>query len=91
MSYIDTVNFSTISPHDTLKVVCLIPDLPEEGALQLASKFDFSGGQIENVSRKRTVEFVPSGAKPSLERFITFCQEEQFNKNTSFRIGFGTG
>ena len=66
----------------------LIPDLPEEDALQLASKFDFSGGQIENISRKRAVEFVLSGTEPSLERLITFCQEEQLIKDTAFRIGF---
>ena len=68
----------------------LIPTLPDEDAAQLASKFDFSGGQIENISRKRTIEFVLLGTEPSLQRLITFCQDEQLNKETSNKIGFGT-
>lgn len=66
----------------------MIPDLSDEDATALSSRFDFSGGQIENVARKRTVEYVISGIEPSLEKLTTFCQEEQLSKET-FRIGFG--
>jgi len=66
----------------------MIPALSDEDATALSSRFDFSGGQIENISRKRTVEFVISGIEPSLEKLTTFCQEEQLSKET-FRIGFG--
>ena len=68
----------------------LIPDLREDDASHLSVKFDLSGGQIENISRKCTVNYVLSGTKPSLNRMIELCEEEQFSKETSFRIGFGT-
>ena len=32
----------------------MMPDLNEEDALALASRFDFSDGQIENIARKKT-------------------------------------
>ncbi|MCL2128819.1 MAG: AAA family ATPase [Treponema sp.] len=65
-----------------------ITAITDENAACLAAKFNFSGGQIENISRKCTIDFVLSGAAPSLERLIVLCEEEQLNKDTSFRIGF---
>jgi SpoVK/Ycf46/Vps4 family AAA+-type ATPase len=66
----------------------MIPVISDEDALHLAAKFDLSGGQIENISRRRTVEFVLSGTEPSLDQLITMCREEQLHKETAFRIGF---
>jgi SpoVK/Ycf46/Vps4 family AAA+-type ATPase len=66
----------------------LIPGLSSENARELASRFDFSGGQIENIARKRTVEFVLSGAEPTLGKLIGFCQDEMMTKDTGKRIGF---
>jgi hypothetical protein len=66
----------------------MIPALSDVDATALSSRFDYSGGQIENIARKRTVEYVISGIEPSLEKITTFCQEEQLSKETS-RIGFG--
>ena len=68
----------------------MIPDIAEEDAEHLAAKFDLSGGQIENISRKCTIDFILNGKKPNLERFMKLCNEEQLHKDTSFRIGFGT-
>ena len=66
----------------------MIPAIKEEDASHLAAKFDFSGGQIENISRRYTVDFVLSGVEPSLEQLSAFCKEEQLIKESSFRIGF---
>ena len=66
----------------------LIPAISNKDAACLASKFDFSGGQIENISRKCTVDYVLSGLAPTLERLITLCNEELLNKGSSFKIGF---
>jgi len=66
----------------------LIPTLSEEKALNLSARFDFSGGQIENIARKCTVHQVLSGNIPSLEEMIQFCDEETFYKENTRRIGF---
>jgi hypothetical protein len=66
----------------------LISELSEEDALELASRFDFSGGQIENISRKSTVHNVLSGNIPSLEELIKFCSEEFSNNENMKKIGF---
>jgi hypothetical protein len=67
----------------------VIPELSEQESRLLAGRFDFSGGQIENIARKRTVESILSGAEPDLETLIAFCQDELINKGTGNRIGFG--
>jgi Cdc6-like AAA superfamily ATPase len=66
----------------------IIPNLSDADAKELSSRFDFSGGQIENVARKRTVDAVVSGAEPSLERLVAFCKDELFNNDVAIRIGF---
>jgi SpoVK/Ycf46/Vps4 family AAA+-type ATPase len=66
----------------------MIPDLPEQEIVELASLYDFSGGQIENIVRKRTVEFILSGGNPSLEKMKSYCQEETLDRNQANCIGF---
>jgi SpoVK/Ycf46/Vps4 family AAA+-type ATPase len=66
----------------------MITSLCDDDAHELASRYDFSGGQIENITRKRTIDFVLSGTEPSLDRLITFCQEELLVKNQEKKIGF---
>ena len=53
----------------------------------LASRYQFSGGQIENVVRKSTVDYILSGNKPSLEEICKFCDEENF-KSKVRKVGF---
>jgi len=67
----------------------MLPSLSDDGVKAVASGFDFSGGQIENVARKRSVEYVLSGVEPSLETLVAFCKEELLNKETEAKIGFG--
>jgi SpoVK/Ycf46/Vps4 family AAA+-type ATPase len=66
----------------------LIPALSEKNAESLASMFVFSGGQIENISRKFTIHQVLSGRIPSLEEIIDFCDEETICKESSRPMGF---
>jgi hypothetical protein len=66
----------------------MIPGLSEPDAHELASRFDFSGGQIENIARKRTVEAVISGATPDINTLLQFCREEPLSKDSGRRIGF---
>jgi hypothetical protein len=66
----------------------MIPSLSDEDAKTIASRFDFSGGQIENIARKRTVEFILAGAEPTFEKLTAFCYEELLNKEGTGKIGF---
>jgi hypothetical protein len=67
----------------------LLPAMPEEDARVLSTRFDFSGGQIENIARKRMVNFVIVGTEPSLDTLIDFCEHESLsNADSSKVIGF---
>jgi hypothetical protein len=67
----------------------LIPGLPQNGVDVLAAQFDFSGGQIENISRKYTIEQVLSGNAPSLEMLNSYCKAELWEKSGMEKtIGF---
>ncbi|MDR1863904.1 MAG: ATP-binding protein, partial [Treponema sp.] len=66
----------------------ILPGLAAEAAETLSRKFDFSGGQIENVARKVTISNLLHGAGPTLESITSFCNDEVLDKNTARRIGF---
>lgn len=67
----------------------MMPELPEEDAHYLAEKFDFSGGQIENVVRKRTIQSILTGQEPDMNAILTFCCEEMMGAgNQQRKIGF---
>ena len=65
----------------------LIPGLTEQDALALSSRFDFSGGQIENIARKFSVHQVLSGNNPSLKDMMRFCAGESISRKEA-KIGF---
>jgi hypothetical protein len=65
-----------------------IPELSDADAQVLAERFNFSGGQIENIARKHTVECILSDETPTLEILIGFCKEESLVTQET-RIGFG--
>lgn len=67
----------------------MMPELCEYDADELAASYDFSGGQIENVVRKQTINWVLYGKNASLEDLRTICNEESISNNkTRSRIGF---
>ena len=67
----------------------MMPELPEADAHYLAEKFDLSGGQIENVVRKRTIQSILTGKEPDMQAMLTFCCEEMMGaKNQQRKIGF---
>jgi len=65
----------------------LIPSLTPEFAAELAAAYDFSGGEIENIARRQTVEFILTGANLTLAQLHTLCKSEQLNKKQG-RVGF---
>ena len=65
----------------------MMPNLAESDVAILAERYDLSGGQMENITRKATVEHILTGQMPSLETLIGFCEEENIVENRP-RIGF---
>ena len=68
----------------------MIPALSDEAACSLARDFDLSGGQIENIARKRTVELILSGNEPTEQQIREYCQSETMDSRAEKRrrIGF---
>ena len=67
----------------------MIPALSTEECSHLAAAFDFSGGQIENIARKRAVRSLISNEEPSFEDVCAYCREETIGEPRPGRkIGF---
>jgi SpoVK/Ycf46/Vps4 family AAA+-type ATPase len=66
----------------------MIPDLSFQDIEALSAQFDFSGGQIENIVRRRTVASILYGSSPPLEKLIEYCKEEIPEDAKTSRIGF---
>ena len=64
------------------------PSLTDEDITSLANEFSFSGGQIENVVRKYTIDSVLSGAEGGYEQIRRFCREESLEGSPRKAIGF---
>ena len=65
----------------------MMSGLSDEDYAELARRYLFSGGQIENVVRKSVVDYILSGVKPSLESVCRFCDEESFRSKVK-KVGF---
>ena len=71
------------------KIWCaMLKDISNDDARHLASRFDFSGGQIENIARKRTVDYILSGKYASLHEIEDYCRAELLNGKERRCIGF---
>ena len=57
-------------------------------AALLGSRYNFSGGNIENVVRKASVEYILAGKEANLGAVLAFCDEEQGPRSSRKRIGF---
>ena len=88
--FIFKVEFSMPGEDSRAKIwKSMIPSLSEEDAATLADRYPFSGGNIENIARKSTVEYVLSGNEPTLSLLDGYCQEELLNrKGKCLKIGF---
>lgn len=61
--------------------------LHEEEYGRLARRYDFSGGQIDNIARKVVTEEVLYNQKPGMEKIIRHCEDERLQKERN-RIGY---
>lgn len=69
----------------------MLKNLSEEDAHTLAVNYNFSGGQIENIARKRTIDYILSGELATLDRIESYCQNELLDdkKERQHIAGFG--
>ena len=61
--------------------------LSESDLAAFAQDYDLSGGQIDNIVRKITMDEVLTGARPNFEELRNLCKNEKLG-STEKRIGF---
>ena len=67
----------------------MLPDLSEYDANTLASQFDLSGGEIENIARKHSVNAILKGNDSiDVQEIINSCRHERLSQNDRPKIGF---
>lgn len=69
----------------------IIPELSLEDIEKLAERYVFSGGQIDNIAKKRDILETLNGVPPTLDDLIAFCEEELVlskEKSSRRKIGF---
>ncbi|MDD2445842.1 MAG: ATP-binding protein [Clostridia bacterium] len=62
--------------------------LNEENAAVLASRYSFSGGEIDNIARKSAINEVITGNKATINEIITYCEREKLLSKTHPKLGF---
>ena len=66
-----------------------MPKLSAEACEKLALEFDFSGGEIDNIVRKFTMQEVLRKAEPSYEAVQKLCKSEKLNRKHGHKtVGF---
>ncbi len=67
----------------------MIPDLSQQDIHTLATRYDFSGGQIENIARHYTINTILHGqSEAPLPMLIRHCDNERLSTMRSTKIGF---
>lgn len=65
-----------------------LPGLTATECEMLALRFDFSGGQIDNIVRKNEIYEIIHGVAVSFDNIVDFCNSELLVKNNTFKVGF---
>ncbi len=66
-----------------------LPELTNKQANQLAQSFSFTGGQIDNIYRKKEIAELLYGKSVDFETILGFCEEESLHQTVN-SIGFRT-
>jgi AAA+ superfamily predicted ATPase len=64
-----------------------LPHLSQNQLEYLATHYDFTGGQIENVARKYEIESLLNGETSNIDKIIRYCDAETFSQRIQ-PIGF---
>ena len=67
----------------------MIPALSNDDIKTLAERYDFSGGQIENIARHYAISNILYGDKTNyVESLMTYCDNERLESKQTRKIGF---
>ena len=67
----------------------MLPSLGDEEIHTLATQYDFSGGQIENIARHHTIDTILHGETAhSLKKLMEHCDNERLEKRERKKVGF---
>ena len=62
--------------------------LDEENATTLALRYRFSGGEIDNIARKATINEVITGNRATLSEIMEYCESERLLSRNLPKLGF---
>ena len=62
--------------------------LDEENATTLALRYRFSGGEIDNIARKATINEVITGNRVTLNEIMEYCESERLLSKNLPKLGF---
>ena len=77
--------------HQARKLIwqSMLSSLNDKQATELANRFDFSGGQIQNISRKQVINAIFSGKEElDYDQIKLDCQSESISRNSRGKVGF---
>lgn len=67
----------------------MIPDVDDSVVNALSEKYDFSGGQIENIARRYSIDTILHGGSDNvLEVLSSHCDNERLDSSEQKKIGF---
>ncbi len=68
---------------------CMIPELSGADVRMLSEKYDFSGGQIENIARHYNIDLILHGKQEDvLPTLMSHCDNERLSQKNERKIGF---
>jgi AAA+ superfamily predicted ATPase len=62
--------------------------LDDEHATTLATRFQFSGGEIDNIARKAIINEVITGNRATIEELIDYCETEHLKSSKGRKLGY---
>ena len=67
----------------------MIPDIDNSVVSALSEKYDFSGGQIENIARRYSIDTILHGERGNALGILSeYCDSERLDTNDKRKIGF---
>lgn len=64
------------------------PELSEEDISEISDKYNLTGGNINNISKKAEIEYILSGKNPDKKSVLEICQTEKIQNVESRKMGF---
>ena len=88
--FIFKIDFTTPEPSTRAKIwKSMLDYLSDEEAESLGRSYTFSGGNIENITRKAAVEYALTGNTSGIDTLRKYCEEETFSAGPKRpKIGF---